>query len=266
MARVVQPGTGVTHRLIFELRYDCGELYWDRFGRAARKLAARKGWAVQSVDANGCHIWNEDTNLVFTYSPQKADLTQSQSQDVSDLLPQGEFAAIAEEFSQVVVKTLEVESFSRIGFRRWTLYGTDSVDDASSRIGRMSFFTPSPALVGLGELSYISHSVVIARPRHMVRVAATPFEQQIHLAPSLVAAAKAEAHKYWKDQRKVRIQKLKARKAIQSYPSEGILIDLDAYIEEPPYPDQVTACTLIEEAGRDFSVICEAIMAEEIRQ
>ena len=100
----------------------------------------------------------------------------------------------------------------------------------------------------------------------MVRVAATPFEQQIQLAPSVIAAAKVEAHKYWKDQRKVRIQKLKAQKAIRSYPSEGILIDLDAYIEEPPYPEQVTACTLIEEAGRDFNVICEAIIREENQQ
>ncbi len=266
MGRVVESGTGVHHRLIFEIRYDCGELYWDRCGRAARKLAARKGWAVQSVDVNGCHIRNDDQNLVFTYSPTKADLTQSQSQDVSELLAHGEFAAIAEEFSQVVVQTLDVDSFSRIGFRRWTLYGTESVDDASSRIERMSFFSPSEALVALGALSHLSHSVVIARPKHMVRVAATPFEQQIHLAPSVIAAAKVEAHRHWKEQRKMRIQKLKAQKAIGSYPSEGILIDLDAYIEEPPYPEQVTACTLIDEATRDFGVICEAIIREEKHQ
>ena len=77
------------HRLVFELRYDCGELYWDRCGRAARKLAAQKGWAVQSPDVNGCHIRNDDRNLVFTYSATKADLTQSQSQDVLELLPKG---------------------------------------------------------------------------------------------------------------------------------------------------------------------------------
>ena len=36
MPYVVQPGTGVRHRFIFELRYDRGELYWDRSGRVAR--------------------------------------------------------------------------------------------------------------------------------------------------------------------------------------------------------------------------------------
>ena len=263
MARVVQPGTGVRHRFIFELRYECGELYWDRCGRVARTLAALKGWAVQSVDLNGCHIRNEDQNLVFSYSSTKLDLTQSQSEDVSELLPHGEFAAIAEEFSEIVVRTLEVDSFPRIGFRLWTLYGTESVEDASSRIGRMSFFSSCKALTDLGELSHVSHGVVIARSKHMVRVAATPFEQQILLAPSLIAAAKREARKHWKDQRKVLIQKMKAQKAIKAYPSVGIMIDLDAYIEEVPYPEQVSARTFMKEATEDFNVICEAILSEE---
>jgi hypothetical protein len=259
MARVVQPGTGVRHRFIFELRYDCGELYWDRCGRVVRTLAALKGWAVQSVDL----IWNEDQNLVFTYSPTKLDLTQSQSQDVPELLPCGEFAAIAEEFSEIVVRTLEVNSFPRIGFRLWTLYGTESLEDASSRIASMSFFSPCKALIDLGELSHVSHGVVIARSKHMVRVAATPFEQQIHLAPSVIAAAKKEAHKQWKDQRKVLIQKMTAKKAIKTYPCMGIMIDLDAYIEEVPYPEQVSSRTFVEEAARDFDLIREAILSEE---
>jgi hypothetical protein len=262
MATVIQPGTAVRHRLIFELRYECGELYWDRCGRIARALAARQGWALQSVDLNGCHIRKEDENLTFTYSSTKLDLTQSQSEDVSDLLSAGEFAAIAEEFSEIVVRTLEVNVFPRIGFRLWTLYETESLDDASSRIDRMSFFFPCRALVDLGERSHVSHTVVIARSSHLVRVAATPFEQQIHLAPSVIAAAKKEAHKHWKDQRKVLMQKMKAKKAIKAYPSLGIMIDMDAYIEEVPYPDQVSSRTFIEEATRDFELIREAILLE----
>jgi len=104
MAHVVRAGTGVRHRLIFELRYDRGELYWDRCGGIARTLAAKKGWAWQSIDVNGAHIWNEDQNLIFTYSPTKLDLAQSLSQDVLELLLPGQFAAIAEEFSEAVIQ------------------------------------------------------------------------------------------------------------------------------------------------------------------
>jgi hypothetical protein len=216
---------------------------------------------MQSVDASGCHIRNEEQNLVFTFSPAKLDLAQSQSQDVSELLAPGEFAAIAEEFCECVVRTLEVDSFPRIGFRLWTLYSTDSLEDASSRIGRMSFFSPCDALVHLGELAYVSHSVVIARPRIMVRVAVTPFEQQIQLAPSVIAAAKKEAHKQSKDQRTALIQKMKAKKAIKAYPSVGMMIDLDSYIEEVPYPNEVSARTFVEEAMEEFGVISDEILS-----
>ena len=96
----------------------------------------------------------------------------------------------------------------------------------------------------------------------MVRVAATPFEQQIHLAPSLIAAAKERPHKHSKEQRKVLIQQLKAKKAIETFPQLGIMLDLDAYVEEAPYPDQLTPCKFIEESTREFQAISEAILAE----
>ena len=262
MPRLVQTTAGVRHRFVFELRYECGELYWDRCGRIARDLAAREGWALQSVSLDGCQITNEDQNLIFTYSPTSLNLTQSQNRNVSDLLQPGEFAAIAEECSDAVVQALELKFFSRIGFRLWTLYGTDSVENASSCISRMSFFSPFKALSDLGELSYFSHTVVVARSQHMVRVAATPFEQQIRLAPSIIAAARARPHMQDKNQREALIRKLKAKKAIEAYPSVGLMIDLDAYIEDVPYPDRASVCTFIEEAMRDFGVISMAILAE----
>ena len=71
MANVVDRTTGVPHRLVFELRYEGGELYWDRCGRIARTLAHREGWATQVIDTNGCHIRNDDDNLVFSFSPDQ---------------------------------------------------------------------------------------------------------------------------------------------------------------------------------------------------
>lgn len=221
---------------------------------------------MQSADVNGCHIRNEDLNLVFNYSTTKLDLTQTQNQDVIDLLPCTKFAALAEEFSSITVQGLDVDSFPRIGFRLWTLYETESLEDASSRINDMSFFSPSKALLKLGEQSHLSHSVVIARKEFMVRTAVSPFEQQINLAPSVLTAAKQKARSHWKDQKTVLIQKMKAEKAIKAYPNVGIMIDMDAFIEDVPYPAQVTAKTFVEEANRDFDVIRNAILIEEDHQ
>ena len=247
---------GVPHRCVFELRYEQGEFYWDRCGRIARQLAAREGWELKSLDFNGCHICQEEKNLIFSYTPSKLDLTQSQNRDISELMPPAEFAAIATEFSGIVIEVLDINTFPRIGFRHWTLFGTESIEEASKKIGEVSFFRPCEALSDLGELSLMSHSVVITRPDFMVRVAIAPFEQQINIAPSVLEAAKAKAsHRYPKEQRSILLQKLKAKKAIKEYPAVGMMIDLDAYIEDPEYPDQLSAQTFVENAMEDFGTI-----------
>ncbi len=262
MAYVVDPSTAVRHRLVFELRYERGELYWDRCGRVARAVANREGWATNVIDANGCHIRNEDDNLVFSFSSTGVSLTQTQNRDVQEVLPADRFAALAEELSEMVVAALEVDALPRMGFRTWTLYPTASLDDATLRVSRMSFFAACSALTDLGELSYPSHSVVIARPDRMVRVAVTPFEQQVNLAPSLLAAARQRAHEHWQDQRKVLIEKLKAQRAIKAYPSLGIMVDMDAYIEDVPSAKQIPICQFVNGATRDFGSIAQAILVE----
>ncbi|MGW8257826.1 MAG: hypothetical protein ACWGMZ_10110, partial [Thermoguttaceae bacterium] len=227
-----QPNSGVKHRLVFELRFENGELYWDHCGRIARKLTKKEGWAIHSIDTNGCHIQKEDQNLSFSYSPKNLSLTQTQNQDVVELLPASEFASIAEEFSEFVSGSLELEFAPRMGFRLWTLYPTESLDDASSRVSKMALFKSCDTLNNLGQISYISHSVVIERPNCMIRTAVAPFEQQVNLAPSIINAARTRAREHWKDQKNILIQKLKAEKKVKSFPPLGIMMDMDAYIED----------------------------------
>jgi hypothetical protein len=178
------------------------------------------------------------------------------------LLTPGEFRTIAEEFSEAVIGTLELKSFPRIGFRAWALYETSSLDEASDRIGRSVVFTPGEPLRSLGELSSISYSAVVSRPKHMLRIAVAPFEQQVNLSPSLVAAARLKAREKWRDQRTVRVQALKAKKTIRSYPALGIMIDLDAYIEEPPFPGELSCHDFVDQAVEDFSDIRNIVLQE----
>ena len=262
MAYVIDPRTAVRHRLVFELRYERGELYWDRCGRIARALTIREGWTTHSIDTNGCHVQKEDQNLLFSFSPTKLSLSQSQNQEVPELLASADFAAVAEEYSEAVVRSLEVDFIPRIGFRAWVLYPTDSIDDASSRVSRMSFFALRQALTSMGQLSYPSHSVVIARRDHMVRVAATPFEQQVNLAPSLMVAARERAREHWKDQKQVLVQQLKAKKVIKAYPAVGVMVDMDACIEDLQSAQQIPICRFIDEAMNDFNTISKAILSE----
>jgi hypothetical protein len=225
-------------------------------------VANREGWSAGVIDTNGCHVRNDDDNLVFSFSATSVSLSQSQNRDVQEILSAEQFAALAEEFSEMVITTLEVDILPRMGFRIWTLYPTASLDEAASRVSRMSFFSPCAPLISLGELSYVSHTVVIARPDCMVRVAVTPFEQQVNLAPSILAAARQRAREHWKDQRTVLIERLKAKKAIKAYPPLGIMVDMDAYIEDVPSAKQVPICQFVSGAMRDFDSIMQAILVE----
>ena len=70
----------------------------------------RDGLCSQS-DANGCHIWNEESNLVLCLLAPKGRFDSVTEPQVSATCCRREnSAAIAEEFSQIVVKTLEVKS------------------------------------------------------------------------------------------------------------------------------------------------------------
>jgi hypothetical protein len=262
MGYLVAPGTAVVHRYVFELRFDQGQLFWDRAGRVARSLAEKEGWEVGSIDMNGCHVRDEGRNLIFSFSATNLSLCQTQNQDVSELLAPGEFRTIAEEFSEAVIGTLELKSFLRIGFRAWTLYETSSLDDASDRISRSAIFTPEEPLRSLGDLSSVSYSAVVSRPKHMLRIAVAPFEQQINLSPSLIAAARLKAREKWADQRKVRLQAMKAKKVIKSYPALGIMLDLDAYIEDPPFPGELSCHDFVDQAVDDFGDIRNVVLQE----
>ena len=50
MATVVDLRTEVIHRYVFELRYDFGQIYWDRAGRIAKAiLAEQEEWDVNTI-------------------------------------------------------------------------------------------------------------------------------------------------------------------------------------------------------------------------
>ncbi len=96
----------------------------------------------------------------------------------------------------------------------------------------------------------------------MVRVAVTPFEQQVNIAPSVLAAARQHARERWKDQRKVLIESLKAKRAIKAYPPLGIMVDMDAYIEDVPSAKQIPICQFVSGAMKDFGSIAQTILVE----
>jgi hypothetical protein len=262
MKTVVDLKTEVIHRYVFELRYDFGQIYWDRAGRIAKTiLAEQEEWDFNAIDPNRCQLVRRDANMAFSFGPEKLDLSQTQSAEVENLEPLHEFSSIAEKSAEVVAHNLEIDSFPRIGFRAWLLYPAADRDQSYEFVRNLSLFRIHPAVTdALGTPSEVSHRLVVERPRHMLRIAVAPFEQQVDLPPSVFRAARAKAKDLPRNQRQVRIDKHKAEKKIGHYPQFGVLLDFDAYIEDPAYPNDVSVSDFIADSFEDFQNTREVVL------
>lgn len=275
MTTVVDLKTEVIHRYVYELRFDFGQVYWDRAGRIAKEiLSQREEWDFDRIDINHCQLAHRDLNLAFNFGHARLDLSQTQSANVETLLSVGEFGALADTITTVVVENLELEFFPRIGFRVWRLYPSADREQSHEMVRNLKLFRLESELsAAIGEVSEVSHRLVADRQKHMVRIAVAAFEQQIELPPSLIRAAKTNAYKRVTDRpagpgrapgsnkrRRILIDQMKAEKKIAHYPQFGVLLDLDAYIEDPPYPDDLSVSDFIAAAFEDFGQLRRTVL------
>ncbi|MCR9234432.1 MAG: hypothetical protein NXI29_25820 [bacterium] len=264
MNTVLRKNTEVMHRFVFELRYDLGQIYWDRAGQIAKDIISvdDNAWDLDSIGLETCKLSCSDLNLHFAFGPNKLDLSQSQNAETLELLSIGDFCRIAESLSEKVISTLELSSFLRFGFRVWNLYPTDTRDEAITAVKDLKLFSyDQEILKSLGEeISDISHRLVFDRMSHMLRIAVTPFEQEVKLQPSVLRKAKERARDHPKDQKQVLIDQQKAKKMISRLPQFGLLLDLDAYIDDPPYPDDISISDFIGRTFEDFENVKSPIL------
>ncbi len=261
MAHIVDLHTEVVHRHVFELRYPFGHLYWDRCGKVINELiSSNPEWDFENIQGDWCHLVSREKNLRFNLSAAKFDLSQIQSADVLALDNAAEFSALAESFSQVVTSILQLSDFTRVGFRAWYLYPTADREESYRRVEKLKLLAPEIEKLNVGTVSEASCRLVIELPQHMVRFAVAPFEQPVDLAAGVIQAARAKAKDCPRNQRHVQLDKMKAERIVKSYPQFGVLVDMDAFIEEPPYPDEVSASTFISSAFKSFGDIKKELL------
>lgn len=261
MSLIVHRSSEVSHRYVFELRYDFGHYYWDRAGRIARELASCEGWLFESMDGNACRVVQPELNIAFSFGHLKLDLAQTQSREVERLLSIDQFAKFAAEFSEVVIRVLELDAFSRIGFRAIYLYPTSSKQEASDLLATTRMLhSQSECRDSLGRMTDLSHAVVVERQSHIARCQVGVFEQKVDIPISVLKAAKARARGMSRGQRVAMQEKYRAVKAIASYPQLGINVDLDAFIEDLSAVDSLTIANFVHDAEQDFSKIKEILL------
>lgn len=260
---IVSLSTAVTNRYVFELRYWFGHTYWDRCGKIINQILRDfDAWKFGDIGTGSCKILCEEQNQTFAFGPSKLDLSQSQDLKVVTLPPIADFANVADRFSEIVTSTIGVDSFSRIGFRCWYLYPTSSREDARERILSLKVmkgvrdFAADPETLSSPTLQF-----TVERATRQVRVAISTFEQQVELTPGIEQAARTRARDQPVRQQQILLEKLRARHMIASLPRCGVLVDLFAFIEDPPMGHGTSAGTFLVESAEEFGRMQAEILA-----
>lgn len=259
---VVDLQRAILHRAVLELRYDFGQLYYDRTGRICRQIVSdHEGWDFGEIGIKGAQLAKQDQNLVFSFNDRKLDLQQTQTGDVSALLNPAEFGKLAEELVAAVIAPLELETFPRIGYRVWHLFGSDSREQSFALMRGLRAFTLGADIEQLGDnVKQVNFTMVLDRGTHMARLALAPFEQNVELPDSVTRVANQKARNQSKDQRRALIDQQKAAKVVASFPRFGLMMDVDFYVEEPPFPHGLSISDFVATASEDLHRLMQLVL------
>lgn len=263
MSLVVSLDTEVQHRYVFELRYRFGYSFWDRSGSVCESVLRRfDDWRLTKIDAERASLLDDQTNCALNFGHAKLDVSQGQNAEVSEIMPCDEFGKLTETLAGLVIEKLRVSDFSRIGFRQWFLYPAGSYEESQQLMGQLGSFRVSDSLLrDFGPVEERSFRAIVSCPTHQVRVAVTPFEQAIDLPPGVIEKAHRSSKDVPKNQKRVLLDTLKAKRQIENYPQFGILVDLDAFIEEPDYPQDFSISEFVKTAADNFDGLRKHLLA-----
>lgn len=126
-------------RLVFEVRYDAGYLYWDRSGHIFRDIITQfPQTKVQSVNLLVSQATWVEEGLILSFNSEKCDISQSEVAGTKL------FKEVAARMCDVVFKHLELNAFTRAGLRFVYIYPTPSKEDADRLLSTSRLFCPDP--------------------------------------------------------------------------------------------------------------------------
>lgn len=239
--KVLEPA--VLHKFIYELRYDYGYSYLDRCGATINDiLKTNPGWFVDNINHQSGRMSLDGKQVIFNFNSDKLDLSQQQSEKIQRLLDIEEFSEIANKMTNKVVDRLGLEQFSRIGFRVLRLFRMDSPEESKAKVKSLNILSIGNVekLIDC-KVEEVSFSSTIKSTNGNARISVSNLEQNIKIDPATLKALNISSKEVSsldsKERKPALIRQLKLKKALEYCPLYSILVDIDIFIEEPPYSE-----------------------------
>lgn len=252
----------VLHRLVFELRYNDGFVYLDRCGQTLNSLLREfPEWECAKADPSSGQLVHRKTNRSFTFGTAKLDLAQTQSPDVVTIGPPQEFGNLCDGLATIVTEELGLCSFSRIGVRAWHLLGAKTREEADNAILGLGFLNQDRMVSAVGgKPTAGSFSLTLEREHAFWRVAVTSVEQDVFTDPTaLRRLARSRPRDQDRGQDRALRDKIRAERALKHVPPVAVLVDIDAYMEDPPIPQDLSIREFVANEVDAMRTAAEAI-------
>jgi len=247
----------VDYKFVFELRYDYGYTYLDRCGATMNDiLRSHPGWEQSGATPQQGTLKDAEREITFNFNTLKLDLSQELTAKTTALVDIAEFAELASDLTSHVTARLEVqESVTRVGFRIWQLFGQyETLDAAREAVLAMKLVSHQRFQeAGINGVREASCAVMVESESRWTRIAVTAVEQKVKLSTAILKQQQ-KPYKLPPDQRKrALLDRVKVDHAVKSFPPFAVLVDMDHYIEYPPYPEHLNIASDLIVPGYEWS-------------
>lgn len=233
--------SGVLTKVVLEVKYRDGYVFLDRCGRIINQILREyPEWLPKGVDPqnaglvsmhNGCTLGF--SSLQYTFLLEKSLGDEPLSSNSIDT-----FTEQIETITPILHDQLTLRAFTRIGCRAWYMFGADSKEDAEKWLVTLPCWQINPKLAGAfgGQVSSVLTSIGISAPEVSYRISISAVERQaqIDLGQEILSV---RASALSKNQHQHLIEQQKTRRRLSASPQFAVMIDLDAFHDEPPSID-----------------------------
>ncbi|MFO8007975.1 MAG: hypothetical protein R6V05_09575 [Candidatus Brocadiia bacterium] len=202
--------------------------------------------------------------MSFNYGVSTLALSQVQTADVHELTDAEQFGLMADEFAGLVVDTLGLSAFTRVGYRVWHLFETANRQEAVEVLSRSAFAEGAHrAALAFGNVYDLQLRTEVDREEHIMRIQVAPAHQSVDIDPATMAKIRRSVHGLPSRQRRqALIDRERARRKVEAFPVNSLLIDLDASVDDPEYPAAFRPVDFIAAASEDMGAVMAEILKE----
>ena len=229
--------SGVSTKVVLEVRYKDGYVFLDKCGRTINKIIHdNPEWFPKGADPTNAGLVSMQNRCSFNFSSLNYNFNLERPLG-GDPLQASDFEIFCDQVqtvSSIVHDYLELKTFTRIGCRIWHFFEADSKENAEKWLLDLGICKLSPNVEQAFQSKITSASAVIVMTGsdRFYRLSLNTVERsaQIDLGSEILSV---RASSLSKDQNKFLLKQLETKKRALASPGFAVMIDTDAYQEDP---------------------------------